>query len=40
MKAVRIKTRHIWGFNPVTRKVPSKKLYSRSRSKCGQKTQE
>ena len=40
MKTVRIKMRHTWGFNPVTRKVPSKKLYRRSRSKREQKTQE
>ena len=23
------KTRVTWGFNPVTRKIPSKKIYSR-----------
>lgn len=40
MKAIRLKTRHTWGFNPVTRKVPSKKLYRRSRSKLELKTQE
>lgn len=40
MKVPRIKTRHIWGFNPVTRRVPSKKSYSRSRLKLELKTQE
>jgi len=29
MKVPRIKTRQIWGFNPVSRRVPSKKGYNR-----------
>lgn len=40
MKIPRIKTRHIWGFNPVTRRVPSKKGYNRLRAKLESKTQE
>jgi len=31
MKA--LKTRKIWGFNPVTRVVKSKKVYNRNREK-------
>lgn len=34
MKILRIKTRTLWGFNSVTRRVPSKKRYVRSRNKA------
>lgn len=40
MKIPRIKTRTLWGFNPVTRKVPSKKVYNRLRAKLESKTEE
>ena len=33
IKKSQIKTRVTWGFNPVTRTVPSKKLYSRKKYK-------
>jgi len=29
----RLKTRHTWGFNPVTRVVKSKKTYNRKQAK-------
>lgn len=40
MKIPRIKTRTLLGFNPVTRRVPSKKGYSHLRTKIESKTQE
>ncbi|MFC2073796.1 hypothetical protein ACFLR3_00950 [Campylobacterota bacterium] len=33
MKKQVFKQRIVWGFNPVTRKVPSKKRYNRTRLK-------
>lgn len=33
MKLGQIKVRVMWGFNPVTRRVLSKKSYKRSRAK-------
>ncbi len=33
LKIPKLKTRVTWGFNPVTRTKPSKKLYSRSSKK-------
>jgi hypothetical protein len=33
MKVPRIKTRILWGFNPISRKVPSKKQYVRAKNK-------
>ena len=33
MKVQKLKHRVIWGFNPVTRVVKSKKRYSRNKSK-------
>lgn len=31
VKPSKIKVRQVWSFNPVTRTVPSKKLYKRSK---------
>lgn len=33
LKKSKIKTRVTWGFNPVTRTIPSKKIYSRKNNK-------
>jgi hypothetical protein len=33
MKIPRIKTRILWDFNPVSRRVPSKKQFSRAKNK-------
>ncbi len=33
MKVKKLKKRVIWGFNPITRVVESKKIYKRSREK-------
>jgi hypothetical protein len=33
IKVPKIKQRFTWGFNPVSRVVPSKKLYNRKKSK-------
>lgn len=33
IKPSQIKTRVTWGFNPTTRTIPSKKLYSRKNYK-------
>ncbi|BDY11955.1 hypothetical protein [Hydrogenimonas cancrithermarum] len=33
MKKIRIKKRVTWGFNPVSRIVPSKKRYDRKRER-------
>ncbi len=33
MKVKKLKKRVVWGFNPITRVVESKKIYKRSREK-------
>ena len=34
LKIKKPKTRVVWGFNPVTRVVPSKKIYNRKKHKA------
>jgi hypothetical protein len=38
-KNIKIKTRVTWGFNPATRVVKSKKVYSRKNNKLDRSTE-